>query len=186
MVCDALADFLPDASFERMIEEASERVRQVNEHLIRAAARPHSAVISGSTVAALLVRGTRCAVIWAGDSRVYRMRQGQLEPLTRDHSLAVESAELAVGESMNAITRAVGGEPTLALDTYRDRVRAGDRFLLCSDGLTRTVPEARILEWMQHEYISAAVQGLVHAALDAGGPDNVTVVVVEAYAAGWA
>jgi serine/threonine protein phosphatase PrpC len=114
------------------------------------------------------------------------MRQGQLEPLTRDHSLAVESAELAVGESMNAITRAVGGEPTLALDTYRDRVRAGDRFLLCSDGLTRTVPEARILEWMQHEYISAAVQGLVNAALDAGGPDNVTVVVVEAYAAGWA
>jgi type VI secretion system protein ImpM len=184
MVCDALADFLPAASFEQMIEDTNERVQQVNDQLVRAHNRPDGPM-SGTTVVALLVRGTRCAVIWAGDSRVYRVRRGRLEQLTRDHSLAAEAQELAVDEATNAITRAVGGEATLVLDVYRDRVRAGDRFLLCSDGLTRTVPDDVILEWMQHDYISAASQGLINAALEAGAPDNVTVVVIEAYAAGW-
>ena len=184
MVCDALADFIPAASFERMIEDTSERVQQVNARLVSAAGGP-DAPVSGSTVVALLVRGTRCAVMWAGDSRVYRVRRGQLEQLTRDHSVVAESLELIVDGPANAITRAVGGEATLVLDVYRDRVRAGDRFLLCSDGLTRTVTEDRILNWMQHDYISAAAQGLINASLEAGAPDNVTVVVVEAYAAGW-
>jgi type VI secretion system protein ImpM len=185
MVCDALADLIPDASFDRMVELVTERVQQVNDHLVRAAARPYHAVISGSTVVTLLTRGTRCVVAWAGDSRVYRVRRGQLEQLTRDHSLLAESGFLPDGESPNAITRAVGGEPTLALDLYRDRVRPGDRFLLCSDGLTRTLSEERILHWMQHEYISAAVQGLMTDTLEAGAPDNVTAVIVEAYAPGW-
>jgi serine/threonine protein phosphatase PrpC len=123
--------------------------------------------------------------MWAGDSRVYRVRRGQLEQLTRDHSVVAESSELLVDGPANAITRAVGGEATLVLDVYRDRVRAGDRFLLCSDGLTRTVTDDRVLNWMQHDYISAAAQGLINASLEAGAPDNVTVVVVEAYAAGW-
>ena len=181
MVCDALADFVPDSSFEEMIEAASERLRQVNGHLVRAASRPNNAVVSGSTVVALLLRGTRCAVVWAGDSRVYRARRGLLEQLTRDHSLAEESQELAVGKAVNAITRAIGGEPTLTLDVYRDRVRGGDRFLLCSDGLTRTVPEPLILEWLEHDRIDDAVEGLIAATLAAGAPDNVTVVIVEAY-----
>jgi type VI secretion system protein ImpM len=185
MVCDALADFTPDASFEAMIQQADARVHEVNDHLVRAATRADNAVVSGSTVVALLVRGTRCAVIWAGDSRAYRVRRGQLEQLTRDHSVLEESGEMTVGESVTAITRAVGGDATLDLDVYRDRVRAGDRFLLCSDGLTRTVSEDRILEWMQHEYISAAARGLVAACLEAGAPDNVTVIVIEAYVPGW-
>lgn len=181
MVCDALAEFVPDASFEQMIDAAGERLHRVNDYLVRASKRPHNAALIGSTVVLLLVRGTRCAVIWAGDSRVYRARRGRLEQLTRDHSLAAESQELAVGEAANAITRAIGGEPTLALDIFRDRVRTGDRFLLCSDGLTRAVPEERILEWMAHENIGAAVDGLIAATLQAGAPDNVTVVIVEAY-----
>jgi type VI secretion system protein ImpM len=185
MVCDALADLVPDSSFERMVEGLTERVQEVNAHLIRAASRPHNAVISGSTIVALLTRGTRCAVIWAGDSRVYRVRRGRMEQLTRDHSVVEEAGFVPAGESPNAITRAVGGDATLTLDAYRDRVRAGDRFLLCSDGLTRTLSEERILQWMQHEYISIAVQGLIADTMEAGAPDNVTAVVVEAYAPGW-
>jgi len=180
MVCDALADFIPDATFEQMLEGAADRVREVNGHLVRMAAREHQAVHSGSTVVALLTRATRCAVLWAGDSRAYRLRDGSLQQLTRDHSLA-ESGELPAGETSTAITRAVGGEPALALDMYRDRVRAGDRFLLCSDGLTRTVADGRIQELMAHENIRRAVDDLIAAATAAGAPDNVTVVVVEAY-----
>jgi serine/threonine protein phosphatase PrpC len=181
MVCDALADFVPNASFEQTVEGARQRISEVNEHLVHAAIRSHSAVGSGSTVVTLLTRGSRCAVLWAGDSRVYRLRSGQLERLTRDHSLAESEGGVADGESPNAITRAVGGEPTLTLDQHRDRVRAGDRFLLCSDGLTRTVPESQIREWMEHQDIRGAIEGLIKATLNAGAPDNVTALIVEAY-----
>ncbi len=180
MVCDALADFVPDASFEQVIADATRRVQEVNAHLIRSAARSADAAGSGSTVVALLTRGTRCAIFWAGDSRVYRLRNGRLEQLTRDHSVA-EAEGLAAAEAGTAITRAVGGEDTLTLDVYRDRVVAGDRFLLCSDGLTRTVPDAGLQEWMAHEPIRAGVDGLLAAARAAGAPDNVTIVIVEAF-----
>jgi type VI secretion system protein ImpM len=179
MVCDALADFVPDGGFEDMLDEARARIDDVNEHLLRAATRAVNPVRSGSTVVALLVRGSRCAVLWAGDSRVYRLRDGQLEQVTRDHSLA-ESEGLIGGPASHAITRAVGGEATLSLDLYRNRVRPGDRFLLCSDGLTRAVPEPVIRTWMEHADIRAAADGMVKATLDAGAPDNVTVLIVEA------
>jgi type VI secretion system protein ImpM len=178
MVCDALADFVPDSSFDQVIESARERLQQVNAHLARVATRSQHAVISGSTVVALLVRGSRSAVLWAGDSRVYRYRSGVLEQVTRDHSLAESE-----GAESTAITRAIGAEPTLTLDLYRDRVRAGDRFLLCSDGLTRAITDEQIGRWMAHSDIRVSVDGLINATLDAGAPDNVTVLVVEAFAA---
>jgi len=180
MVCDALADFTPDAAFDEAIEGAQERVREVNEHLDRAAARSANGVRSGSTVVALLARGSRCAVLWAGDSRVYRLRAGRLQQLTRDHNLA--ESDGATGNYANAVTRAVGGEATLTLDLHRDCVRPGDRFLLCSDGLTRAVPDGQIRAWLEHEDIRSAVDGLIRTTLDAGAPDNVTVLIVDACA----
>jgi len=179
MVCDALADFVPEASFEHMVGAVGERLQAVNAHLVRAAYRGKNGVVSGSTVVALMVRGTRCAIVWAGDSRVYRARGGRLEQLTKDHSVAAESGGLTVPS--NVITRAIGGEEDLTLDVFRERVKAGDRFLLCSDGLTRMVPEPEIRAWMDHTDIRAAVDGLIDATLAAGAPDNVTVVIVEAY-----
>jgi type VI secretion system ImpM family protein len=180
MICDALADFVPNASFEEMVHGAGERLNEVNDHLVRAATRTNDGTLTGSTVVALLARGTRCAILWAGDSRAYRARNGTLEQLTRDHSLVEESSGLTTPPS-NVITRAVGGEATLELDVYRDRVQPGDRFLLCSDGLTKMVPEPEINRWVRNEDIRAGVEGLIAATLNAGAPDNVTVVIVEAY-----
>ena len=180
MVCDALADVVPDSSFERLIEVVRQRVADVNEQLIRAATRPINAVHSGSTVVTLLARGSSCAILWAGDSRAYRWRKGGgLEQLTRDHSLAEIEGMSA---DANAITRAVGGEATIDLDLIRDRVEPGDRFLLCSDGLTKTVPKEQLETWMGHQDIAQAVDGLIKATLAAGAPDNVTALVVEALA----
>jgi type VI secretion system protein ImpM len=178
MVCDALADMVPDSSFEDLVDAARQRVSEVNEHLVRAAMRPVNAVQSGSTVVALLARGTRYAVLWAGDSRAYRWREGRLEQLTKDHSLAEADGN---GADSHAITRAVGGEATLELDVHRDRVHRGDRFLLCSDGLTRTVSHEQLERWLAHDDIQRAVESLITAALETGGPDNVTAVVVEAF-----
>jgi serine/threonine protein phosphatase PrpC len=103
-----------------------------------------------------------------------------MQQLTRDHSLSESEAALE-GQSLNAVTRAVGGEPTLTLDLVRDHVHAGDRYLLCSDGLTRTVAETEICSWLAHEHIRDGVEGLIQATLNAGAPDNVTAIIVEAY-----
>jgi type VI secretion system protein ImpM len=181
MVCDALADFTPDGSFIDTVEAAGLRVQQVNDHLLRGAAHSRLEDRSASTIVALLVRGSRLAVVWAGDSRLYRWRAGQLRQLSRDHSLGeLEGATGAHGS--NVITRAVGVQPGLTLDTYYDVARADDRFLLCSDGLTRVVSESQISEWLEHKDIREAVKGLITTTLDAGAPDNVTVLIVEAHA----
>jgi serine/threonine protein phosphatase PrpC len=179
-VCDALGDMVPLRSFEDTIEEAQNRIRGVNEHLFRSAARAVVTERAASTVVVLLVSGESCAIIWAGDSRLYRWRLGTLEQLTSDQS--VEEADRATGrQTSSAITRAVGVEPALRLDVEREDVRAGDRFLLCSDGLTRIIPAAQIDEWMGNADIRHAVDGLLNATLEAGAPDNVTVLIVEAY-----
>src|SRR6185503_19627381 len=99
------------------------------------------------------------------------------EQMTRDHILQQQEP----GQESTAITRAVGVQDTLALDLRRERVAAGDRFLLCSDGLTRVVPEPDIEALMNAVDIDGAVRGLISATLSAGAPDNVTVMVAEAY-----
>jgi type VI secretion system protein ImpM len=177
MVCDALADFPLDGTFEEAVDAATKRVQDVNDHLLRSSMHAAPTDRCGSTVVVLLVRGARSAVLWAGDSRVYRSRGGRLEQLTRDHSVAELEGSGPLESSV--ITRAVGVEPDLQLDVYRDAVQPDDRFLLCSDGLTRVVPLPIITTWMQAPDIRAAVDGLIQATLDAGAPDNVTVLIAE-------
>jgi type VI secretion system protein ImpM len=178
MVCDALADFPMDGTFEEAVDAAVRRIQDVNDHLVRSSMHADLVDRSGSTVVVLLVRGTRCAVLWAGDSRVYRWRGGRLEQLTRDHSLAELEGSSPLQSSV--ITRAVGIEPDLAVEVQRDSVLPNDRFLLCSDGLTRVLPETAISQWMGTPDPRAAVDGLIQATLDGGAPDNVTVLIAEA------
>ncbi len=178
MVCDAIADLVPSASFADVIQSVRQGMERVNEYLVRAAANDETRR-SGSTVVVVLVRGSRCAVLWAGDSRVYRWRGGRLVQLTRDHAVSEAGASGGEDES-HAITRAVGGDATLELDEIQDRVHVGDRFLLCTDGLTREVPEAKIQAWMENADIRKAVDGLIGSALEAGAKDNVTALIVEA------
>jgi type VI secretion system protein ImpM len=177
MVCDAIADLSPAPTFDGTIEAARDCLQQVNEQLLRG--QGHASLVdrSASTVVVLLVRGGRCAILWAGDSRVYRWRAGQLERMTRDHSLADRDGR----EVSTAVTRAVGVQERLSLDLRQDTVQSGDRFLLCSDGLTRTLTEEQIAAWLEKRHIRSAVEGLIGDTLAAGAPDNVTVLVVEGY-----
>ena len=180
MVCDAIAELAIDPTFDGTIDAARQCLRQVNEQLLRAQKDASMVDRSASTVVVLLVRGGRCAVLWAGDSRVYRWRAGQLEQMTRDHSIGSGEGPDGGGTS-NAVTRAVGVQPNLSLDLRQDTVSAGDRFLLCSDGLTRTLTDTQIGAWMEKRHIAAAVEGLIGDTLAAGAPDNVTVLIVEGY-----
>jgi type VI secretion system protein ImpM len=179
MVCDALTDFQVDGTLEDAVAAASRRLVEVNDYLLSSADSDFAGDRCGSTVVALLLRGTRLAALWAGDSRVYRWRAGRLEQLSRDHSVAAIPG-LGAPES-SVITRAVGVQSDLTLDVYRDEVQPADRFLLCSDGLTRVIKDAQICTLIEAGDLRTAVDGLIKATLDAGAPDNVTVLVAEAY-----
>lgn len=143
--------------------------------------------VGGSTVVVLIVRGFRFACIWAGDSRLYRFDGDHLERVSKDHSVVeqlVDAGAVKPEEAMdhplsNRITRAVGTEPHLKLDVVRGRVRSGERFLLSSDGLHGLVTSDAIVELARDDTPSEVVDRLVAAALDAGGKDNITVVLVD-------
>jgi serine/threonine protein phosphatase PrpC len=141
----------------------------------------------GTTFAGVLVL-ERCAVIaHVGDSRVYRLRDGELEQMTHDHSLAnqlvamgfLEAGEVASFPRRNVITRAVGTHETVEVDMRIVDVREGDAFLLCSDGLHGELDDDEIVAVLrEHANPVAAVARLIDCANDKGSADNVTVVLV--------
>jgi len=145
----------------------------------------------GSTVVLLLIPVDKSngegAIIWAGDSRAYRLRDGELSLLTRDHSYVEElvasgalTAAQAIGHPQgHIITRAVGAADLLDSEVLRVELRPGDRFLLCSDGLTRELSDPVIAEVLEIPDPLAAVDTLVDNALYRGGGDNITVAVVD-------
>jgi serine/threonine protein phosphatase PrpC len=181
MVCASLQGLSDAGTLDQAIDVLRQRVSDVNRRLYEASVRRINPIVSGSTVAMLLVRRTSCAVLWAGDSRVYRWRHNRLTQLTTDHTWAAElNLQQADEEADHAITRAVGGESTLALDVRRDKVLLGDRYLLCSDGLTREVSDAEIAIALAAPDVQACAKKLIDMTLKAGARDNVTVVIVEA------
>jgi protein phosphatase/serine/threonine-protein phosphatase Stp1 len=152
---------------------------------IEAARRGPDAMLV-STIVVLLVRDDYYACLWAGDSRAYLLRGERFRQLTRDHSLvqelfdagAISAAEILHHPSANIITRAIGAEG-LELDKVTDRLFSGDRFLLCSDGLFKTLPERELARVLGAE-ADLAAERLLRAALEQHADDNVTVVAVEA------
>lgn len=179
MVCDSLADLAPAASIDDLASGVAGQLQAVNEHLVLTSTKSLLADTCGSTVVVLLVRGHRLAALWAGDSRAYRWRAGTLDQLTRDHSAVPGGASRP---ESTAITRAVGAEPDLSLDVVWDEVRPGDRYLLCSDGLTRTVSDSRLAVVLGHGDLRTTVDTLLAESLAAGAPDNVTILIAEAVA----
>jgi protein phosphatase len=140
----------------------------------------------GTTTTAIYVAGDEAAIAHVGDSRAYRLRDGRLEQLTDDHSLVEElrrQGKLTAEEAhehpqKSIITRALGPEPVVPVDRQTVPLREGDVFLLCSDGLTSMVDDediARVLTGA--ESLGTAGQQLIAAANDAGGRDNITVIL---------
>jgi serine/threonine protein phosphatase PrpC len=185
MACDGLKQMSADENLDRTIDDIQRRMGHVNARLYAASVRPKNPVQSGSTLVAFVANRTDCAVLWAGDSRLYRLRGGQLSQLTTDHTWAAQmAAHLPPGDPLleedHSIMRAVGGEHTLELEVRRDKVQLGDRYLLCSDGLTRELSADQIALRLASGDVSSAAQSLLDATLMAGARDNVTVVVIEA------
>jgi type VI secretion system protein ImpM len=175
MVCDALASLSPGPTLEATAADVRDALGRVNAALRRGA----TGGTSGSTVVVLLTRGWQWQVLWAGDSRLYRLRCGVLEPMTTDHSWRVPGTP-ADAKDAYAISRAVGGEDALELEVHRGRVQRGDRYLLCSDGLTRVLDEQQLAALVGRGSAAEAADALLAAALAAETTDNVTAIVVAA------
>lgn len=140
----------------------------------------------GTTITAALVEGTRVTFGHVGDSRAYLVRDGVIEQLTEDHSLVNElmkSGKLSPEEAethpqRSVITRALGTDPDVDVDTVVVEAHEGDLFLICSDGLTTMVGDEDILALLErhHDDLDRAAKALVGAANRAGGEDNITVI----------
>ena len=142
----------------------------------------------GTTLTAAVLEGERLVIAQVGDSRAYLLHQGRLQQLTRDHSLMADmieagqltEAEARVHPNRSVITRAIGSDPHMQPDIYELNVETGDRILLCSDGVTTMLEDPQIARIMgSSETAQECADNLVAAALDAGGYDNATAVVMD-------
>lgn len=175
---------LPDSGSPE--ERLATRVREANHQIHELSRADRERAGMGTTLTAAYVDDTSVAIAHVGDSRAYLFREGKLERLTQDHSLVEElvrqqklTPEQAAGHPQRSIiTRALGPEATVEVDTWTYPVRAGDILLLCSDGLTTMISEERVGEILgEAGSLDARAGALIDAANEAGGRDNITVVL---------
>ena len=186
MIVEALGAIPPGLSAGEMLLQVRQRVTAAH-NTLRASEDDGNHVISASTVVVLIARGDHFACLWAGESRAYLVRDGSMSQITKDHSLvqelvdagAITAEEAETHPSANVITRAVGSDGELVLDKVTSVMLPGDRFLLCSDGLCKTLPDTEIAALMATTGPGGPTELLISAALMHRGRDNVTAVAVE-------
>jgi protein phosphatase len=169
----------PEQQLECVVKEANRRIYEL-------ALRDQSRRGMGTTLTATLVDGDAVSVGHVGDSRAYRLRGGELVQLTQDHSLVAElerSGQLTPEAAehhpqRSIITRALGPEPEVEVDTHTHPARAGDVYVLCSDGLTGMISDSELATLLRAApSLESAAEALVRAANQSGGKDNITVVL---------
>jgi serine/threonine protein phosphatase PrpC len=181
---EAFEQGLPDSGSPE--QRLADRVREANRRIHERSRADHERAGMGTTLTAAYLDDAAVAIAHVGDSRAYLFRDGSLERLTEDHSLVEELVrqqkltpeQAAEHPQRSIITRALGPEETVEVDTWTYPVRAGDVLLLCSDGLTSMVSEARVAEILAaSDSLTPAADALIDAANGAGGRDNITVVL---------
>jgi len=180
------ADGLPGEEADGSERRLAQAVREANAEIHALSEADARRAGMGTTLTAAYVGRGQVSFAHVGDSRAYRMRDAQLERITEDHSLVEEllrqgrltEEEAEEHPQRSIITRALGPEPDVEVDTFTVAAADGDVYLLCSDGLTSMVADATVADIMRAAPdITTAADRLVAAALEAGGRDNVTVVL---------
>jgi serine/threonine protein phosphatase PrpC len=183
-VVQALEGVVLPADFDAAVQVVADGVHSANRRIWAEAQRREQQM--GSTVVALLIREDRFAALWVGDSRAYLLRDDMLVPLTRDHSQVQEMVDRGLIAPEDAahhprghvLARAIGVGARIAVDVVADGIEPGDRFLLCSDGLSGPVAEEDMRQALARHSPPAAVEALLAQAMARGAPDNVTAIVV--------
>ena len=188
MLADMLDAIPVGLDAAELLAQVRGRISQTHQALCEEAARrgPHTMI--ASTIVVLIARDEHFACLWAGDSRGYLLRDGIMQQITRDHSLvqelvdagAIRQEDAEHHPHANVITRAVGAEAEeFELDKVSGRLLPGDRFLLCSDGLCKTLPDQEIAELLASPSDAPVTDLMIDAALARRVNDNVTAVAVE-------
>lgn len=186
LVREALTGIGAPQSAEDLLEQFENRLIEAKDRIEGVSADADGAPM-GTTIVALLTFQSNFACLWAGDSRVYRLRSGKLEQLTTDHTEVQELVDQKVLTPEEArtfarrhvITRAIGSGLDLELELVSGNLQAGDRFLLCSDGLTGHLDDHVIGTFLMNGAARQTAQSLIDGALENGGSDNVTAVIVD-------
>lgn len=187
LIVERLKDF-PDLDRPSKIVDLLEaRLIGVNSHLYNKSQEGPEPKVIGSTVVALAVFDRWCVVVWAGDSRAYRLREGSMARVSRDHSEVqnlvdqglVKPEDAESHPQANVITRAVGGTDELYLDYELRELSAGDRYLLCSDGLYKDISDDEIAGLLGVGNCHETADSLMKLALSRECSDNVTVLVID-------
>ncbi len=186
-IAEALLSLPIVYGLDELVESAIGALKMVNHELIALAASNGAQHTIGSTVVGLAIAGEQYRCFWAGDSRAYRVRQGQIAQLTRDHSLVqslVDAGMLEPEEAENhpnasVITRAVGVSEDLKIDIVSGDVRSGDQFLLATDGLTRLVDDTELAAELASSRPAEAAEKLIETVLSRGAPDNVSIIIAK-------
>jgi serine/threonine-protein phosphatase Stp1 len=187
MVVDALRQLPIVYGLDQLVESAIGALHHVNRELIELAHADDRTRTIGTTVVGLAIAEGQFRCFWAGDSRAYRLRGGQIRRLSRDHSLVqdlvdagmLKSEDAEKHESANIITRAVGVAEELQVDSSAGEAEPGDLFLLASDGLTRLVNDEELLEALSSAQPENAADNLIDMVLARGAPDNVSIVIAQ-------
>ncbi len=169
------------------LDEVHASVQRVNRTLLARAAVMRPGAVIGSTIVILMAYEGHYACLWAGDSRAYIYRGGELEQITRDHSVvqelidtgALTRTDAKTYRKQNVITRAVGVTDRLALDMHQGPIQKGDIFLLCSDGLTGMLDDEEIRRLLYEFPRADAATAMVSLAIARGAKDNLTLILIE-------
>lgn len=187
MIVETLRKIHEGTTLSRCIDDIEDRIIEVNTRLQEKARESTKRITIGSTLVILLTYDRYCVYIWAGDSRLYRLRGGRLSRVTTDHSqveLYVEQGLISREEAQahphgNMITRAVGAMDELHLDMGIQEMERADRYLLCSDGLTKHIPDIELQDELQTGNAAECCKHLIDMTLSRGAGDNVTAIVVD-------
>jgi type VI secretion system protein ImpM len=180
MVRDALGAIGPQVNLAAGVSAVRTALGEVNTYLHSMSLRRVDPVVSGTTVVAVLAHGTHGVCLWSGDSRLYRLRDDELEQLSADHSEDEETTDAnGLVRRSNVITRAIGGRDDLELEQLSFDLRVGDRLLLCSDGLYRELSVEEIRERLRTGDAIETVDTMIQQVLLGEAADNVTVVVID-------
>ncbi len=192
LIVENLTATAPPTSARDLMQDIKARLQAAHTTLQQAAVERGPGTVIASTVVVLMAFQRHYACLWAGDSRIYLARDGGISQLTHDHSYVqelIDGGMLAPERAnshpyANVVTRAVGTEHALDLDVATGELGPNDRFVLCSDGLTRLASDEQIAAILAAKPPEAAADALIDAALDGGARDNVTAVVVDALPGG--
>jgi len=187
MIMEKLALVSPNDDLAVLVDEIDDALIEVNTTLKQMAVEKYQGRTIGSTVVSMCAVGEFLAFLWAGDSRIYRVRNNEIQQLTRDHSevqnlidqglLRPEEAEFH--PSANIINRAIGATDSIFLSTGIEKIKDGDIYVLCSDGLYRDIREEEILKISASNDAREICQDLMTLALSREAKDNITIIVAK-------